>query len=113
MADTGRDDDDTGHDDDDGSTDDLADVVPVAVLQPRPFREAQPLSAFSFARLLGRKVRLRVNGFDVTGEFRGADEDEVYLRGELRWFVYPLASVTGLTVLDAPDEDDAADDDAT
>jgi len=91
--------------------DDLADVVPVPLLQPRPFSEARPLSSFSFARLMGRRVRLRVNGFDVTGEFRGADEEEVYLRGELRWFVYPLASVTGVTLLDdGPDDDDGHDD---
>jgi hypothetical protein len=91
-----------------GNDDDLGDIVPVPLLQPRPLREVQPLSAFSFSRLLGRRVRLRVNGFDVTGEFRGADEDEVYLRGELRFFVYPLASVSGLTLLDddAPREDD-------
>ena len=91
--------------------DDLADVVPVPLLQPRPFSEARPLSSVSCARLLGRRVRLRVNGFDVTGEFRGADEEEVYLRGELRWFVYPLASVTGVTLLDdGPDDDDGHDD---
>lgn len=86
--------------------DDLADVVPVPLLLPRAFTEARPLSSFSFARLMGRRVRLRVNGFDVTGEFRGADEDEVYLRGELRWFVYPLASVTGVTLLDDDREDE-------
>ena len=100
-----------GSHDDDHDDDDLSDVVPVPLLQPRPFTESRPLSAFSFARLLGRRVRLRVNGFDVTGEFRGADEDEVYLRGELRWFVYPLAVVTGVTVLDEPDDDDDDHDD--
>jgi hypothetical protein len=85
--------------------DDLGDVVPVSLLQPRPLREVQPLAAFSFSRLRGRRVRLRVNGFDVTGEFRGADEDEIYLRGELRFYVYPLASVTGLTLLDGDGDD--------
>lgn len=91
--------------------DDLDGIVPVPLLLPRPLREAQPLSAFSFARLLGRRVRLRVNGFDVTGEFRGADEDEVYLRGELRFFVYPMASVTGLTLLDDDIPRESADND--
>jgi len=58
---------------------------------------------------MGRRVRLRVNGFDVEGRFDGADEDDVYLRGELRYFVYPQSVVTGLVVLDRDDDDDDTD----
>jgi len=86
--------------------DDLADVVPTALSQRRERAEPTTLRAHSFASLMYRRVHLRVHGFDVTGEFRGADEDDVYVRGELRWFVYPIASVTSLTVLDEPDDDD-------
>ena len=60
---------------------------------------------------MGRRVVLRVGGFDVAGEFRGADEDDVYLRGELRWFVYPMSSVTGVRLVDDVDDDGNEDDD--
>ncbi len=92
--------------DDDNVDDFLAHIVPVGFATRRDRRDPQPLSAFTFRRLMGRRVRLRVNGFDVEGRFDGADEDDVYLRGELRYFVYPQSSVTGLVVLDRDDDDD-------
>jgi hypothetical protein len=110
------------NDDDDGQDDDvvvgagiddadLNDVVPVAFATPRRPKPERRLTDFSFQKLLGRRVVLRVNGFDVAGVFRGADEDDVYVRGELRWFVYPMASVTGLTVIDDDGDNDDDDDD--
>jgi hypothetical protein len=76
---------DTDDDDGDGDGDVLAHIVPVGFATRRDRRDPQPLSAFTFRRLMGRRVRLRVNGFDVEGRFDGADEDDVYLRGELRF----------------------------
>ncbi len=93
-------------DDDDDVDDDLIGVVPVALATPRTHEPERRLSEYSFHQLLGRRVVLRVNGFDVAGEFRGADENDVYLRGELRWFVYPMSSVTSVRVIDDDDDDD-------
>jgi hypothetical protein len=100
---------DNGDNDDDAF---LASIVPVGFATRCRASEPRPLSAFTFHQLKGRRVRLRVNGFDVEGRFDGADDDDVYLRGELRYCVYPMASVTGLVVLDSDDDDDDSDDDS-
>ena len=99
---------DDNNDDDDAF---LASIVPVGFATRCRTSEPRPLSAFTFHQLRGRRVRLRVNGFDVEGRFDGADDDDVYLRGALRYCVYPMASVTGLVVLDSDDSDDSDDDD--
>ena len=108
------DDENDSNDSNDDSNDDdafLASIVPVGFATRCRASEPRPLSAFTFHQLKGRRVRLRVNGFDVEGRFDGADDDDVYLRGELRYFVYPMASVTGLVVLDRPANDDDSDSD--
>jgi hypothetical protein len=101
--------DDNGDNDDNDDDAFLASIVPVGFATRRRASEPRPLSAFTFHQLKGRRVRLRVNGFDVEGRFDGADDDDVYLRGELRYFVYPMVSVTGLVVLDDDDNDDDDD----
>jgi hypothetical protein len=84
--------------DDADHVDALLDVVPAALARERPLeREAHaPLRAHSFAALLRRRVVVVANGFTYRGRLQGADEDDLYLRGELRWFVLPLSSVRSL-----------------
>ncbi len=51
---------------------------------------------------------VRSNGFTVRGRLEGVDEDDVYLRGEFRWFVLPMSTITSVR----RDPDAAADDDS-
>lgn len=89
----------------DGSDDDeLRDVVPVALGIEVPRRVRQDLPRFTFEDLKGARVRVRANGFDYRGVLVGADEHELYLRGDLRWVVLPLADVTDVR----PDEPERA-----
>ncbi len=72
----------------------------------------QPLKAWTFETLKNRLVVVRANGFVYRGRLVGADEEELYLRGELRWFVLPLSTVTAVKPdPDAPPDDDDDDDD--
>ncbi|MCC7072950.1 MAG: hypothetical protein IT383_16620 [Deltaproteobacteria bacterium] len=80
-----------GHGDDD---DGLHDVVPVPIAQTVARRVREQLPTFTLEGLKGAQVRVRANGFDYRGVLVGADEHELYLRGELRWVVLPLADVT-------------------
>lgn len=52
------------------------------------------LPAFTFESLKGETVEVRANGFSYRGVLVGADEGELYLRGEMRWVVLPLAEVS-------------------
>lgn len=52
------------------------------------------LPAFTFEALKGETVEVRANGFSYRGVLVGADEGELYLRGEMRWVVLPLADVS-------------------
>ncbi len=70
------------------------------------------LTAFSFARLRRKPVIVRTNGFNVRGMLHGVDETDLYLRGELRWFVLPLQTITSVVRdHDVSDDDDDDDDD--
>ncbi|MDP2341338.1 MAG: hypothetical protein Q8O67_10290 [Deltaproteobacteria bacterium] len=99
-----------GDDDDDGI--DL--LVPSAFSIDKPRRlepDPERLTSFSFEKLKHRAVVVIANGFIYRGRFVGADEEELYVRGEFRWWVLPLATVT--TVRrdeDADDDDDDLDD---
>jgi hypothetical protein len=59
-------------------------------------KDDAPLPAFSLDELKGADVVVRANGFIYRGVLIGADETEIYLRGETRYVVLPLASVTDL-----------------
>lgn len=78
----------------------------------RPFRAetTRALTAFCFDRLRRKQVIVRTNGFNVRGMLHGVDETDLYLRGEFRWFVLPLATITSvITDPDAVDDDDDDD----
>lgn len=83
-----------GDGDDDGDDQDLGGVVPVPVVQVVGRRVRQDAPAWTFEGLKGTRVRVRANGFEYRGVLVGADEGELYLRGELRFLVLPLADVT-------------------
>jgi hypothetical protein len=91
----------------------LADVVPVAFATrrlPQWQEHEERLRPWSFQRLRGQPVVVRANGFLYRGLLAGADEEELYLRGELRWIVLPLERVTSLVRdPDAPVDDDDPD----
>ncbi len=86
-----------------GDDDELDDVVPVPFGVAVPRREHYELSRFSLEDLKGAPVRVRANGFEYRGVLVGADEHEVYLRGEMRWVVLPLSDVTAV-IPERPDD---------
>lgn len=85
-------------------------LVPSSFSITRPLRRDDDdtrLGAFSFDRLRRQPVIVRANGFTVRGTLHGVDETDLYLRGELRWFVLPLTTITSVI----KDPDVASDDD--
>lgn len=96
-------------DDDDGNPLDV--LVPAAFAVTLPRREDEPrrTSDDPWRALRKKRVIVRSNGFTVRGRLEGVDDDDVYLRGELRWFVLPMSTVT--SVVRDPDDDDGDDDD--
>lgn len=78
-------------DDDDDA---LHDVVPVPMTEAVGRRVRQDAPAWTLDGMKGVYVRVRANGFDYRGVLVGADDGELYLRGELRVMVLPLADVT-------------------
>lgn len=104
-----NDDADDADDVDDGSIDLL---VPSRFSIARPRRDDDDsLGPFSWQRWLRRAVIVRANGFTVRGQLHGVDEESLYLRGELRWFVLPLATITSVVRDPEADADDGRDDD--
>ena len=100
----------TAGDDDD----DLVDIVPAAVarvLEPRNTAPPRVPSAHSFARLLRRRVVVVAEGITYRGVLCGADETDLYLRGELRWLVLPLEKVRSVDRDHERNDDDPDDDD--
>ena len=96
---------DAGDAGDDGGFDLL---VPASFSVTLPKRdEPARLTAHNFEQLKHRAVVVIANGFTYRGVFCGADEDDVYLKGELRWWVLPLSSVT--TVRLDPERDSDVD----
>lgn len=63
--------------------------------KPEPKR-GEDARAFHLDEMRGALVVVRANGFIYRGVLVGADENDLYLKGELRYLVLPLASVTGL-----------------
>jgi len=96
----------------DDSGDDLGDVVPTAFAVARPRRADEapgasgPPPAHTFAQLLRRPV-VDVQGFTCRGVLQGADDNDLYLRGELRFLVLPLDTVRSVRL----DAERAAEDD--
>lgn len=82
-------------------------LVPSSFAVTLPKRDDEPgrLRAHSFENLKHRAVVVIANGFTYRGVFVGADDDDVYLRGEFRWWVLPLGTVTTVR-LDAEREVD-------
>jgi hypothetical protein len=92
----------------DAGDDDLTDIVPAVVVAARPPRDLsapRAPSAPSFARLLRRHVVVVAGGITYRGLLHGADDTDLYLRGELRWFVLPLDTVRAVE----PDAERPAD----
>ncbi|MCP4498864.1 MAG: hypothetical protein GY822_02720 [Deltaproteobacteria bacterium] len=76
------------------------DVVPVAFCTTRK-KSAEPeglqtLKIYSFDDLKGKDVKMLVAGFWARGKLVGVDDENVYLRGLHRWWVYPLECVSQL-----------------
>lgn len=96
----------TGDGDDDNSAFDL--LVPAAFAVTLPRRdEEQPTTDDPWRTLRRKRVVVRSNGFAVRGRLEGVDDDDVYLRGEFRWFVLPMSTITSVVRdLDAHDDDD-------
>jgi hypothetical protein len=88
------------HDEDDDAWEGLETTVPTAFSRvvKRPVRDELP--AFSLETLKGERVVVRANGFAYEGVLIGADEGELYLRGDLRYVVLPLSTVS--SVVPAP-----------
>jgi hypothetical protein len=86
------------NDDDDDLA--LQELVPAAFSRvvKKPVRDE--LKPFTFEAYKGREVIVRSNGFTYRGVLIGADEDELYLRSEMRWIVLPLSQITDVK----PDE---------
>ena len=98
-------------DDDDDHDGGLDLIVPAGFAVTIPKRDEEPgrLRVHSFEQLKHRAVVVIANGFTYRGVFVGADEDELYLRGEFRWWVLPLGTVT--TVRIDPERDADVDND--
>ncbi len=94
---------DAAHDVDDA----FDDIVPAgfAAVVPKRF-EPERLRPHSFEALRHRAVVVRANGFVYRGVFAGCDEAELYLKGELRWWVLPLDTVTAVAIDVERDDDD-------
>jgi hypothetical protein len=91
---------------DDDVDDDLIGVIPAgfaAVVPKRGEGDPEELRPHSFEALKGEHVVVRSNGFDVRGVLVGADEGELYLRGEMRWVVLPLHTITSVRRQPPPD----------
>jgi hypothetical protein len=90
------------------STDDDEDAAPLDAV-PASFavtiapRDRAEVGRHTFESLKNEKVVVRANGFIYRGLLVGADEGELYLRGEMRWWVLPLAHVTDVAKDDARD----------
>ena len=52
---------------------------------------------YDFAALKGVAVVVRANGFTYRGVLIGADDSDLYLRGEMRYLVLPLGDVTSVS----------------
>ncbi len=81
--------------------DDIDEVVPagfaVVVERREPPGDARP---YTLEAMKGEDVVVRANGFTYRGRLIGADESDLYLRGEMRWIVLPLSSVTRVALED-------------
>jgi hypothetical protein len=55
------------------------------------------------AALRLKAVLVRANGLTYRGILLGADEDEVYLKGELRYLALPMERITSIKSADARD----------
>ena len=92
----------------DGDDDDVDLLVPAAfaVILPRRDDDAPQATDDPWRTLRRQRVVVRSNGFTVRGRLEGVDDDDVYLRGELRWFVLPMHTITSVVR-----DPDARDDD--
>lgn len=94
---------DDGKRNDDEDDDVPPDALPAGFAVTVAPRERTELARHTFESLKGEKVIVRANGFLYRGVLIGADEGELYLRGEMRWVVLPLAYVTDVVKDDAKD----------
>ncbi len=104
-----NDDDDDDKNDNNGAIDVLVPAA-FAVTLPRRDDDVRPTSNDPWRTLRRKRVVVRANGFTVRGRLEGVDDDDVYLRGELRWFVLPMSTVTSVVRDDEADDADDADD---
>jgi hypothetical protein len=71
-------------------------LVPAPFTQTVAKRERVDLKPYTLEGLKGERVLVRANGFEYRGILIGADEGELYLRGDLRYVVLPLEHVTAI-----------------
>jgi hypothetical protein len=74
--------------------------VLLAATKPKRTDDGEALPPHTFELLKGRRVDVVANGFSYQGTLVGADESDLYLKGDLRWLVLPLATVR--SVKEAP-----------
>ena len=56
-------------------------------------------------RYLRQPVEVRCLGIIYRGEFMGADEEWIYLKGETTWLTLPMEEVSSFKPLEAPEEE--------
>jgi len=56
-------------------------------------------------RYLRQPVEVRCLGIIYRGEFMGADEEWIYLKGETTWLTLPMEEVSSFKLLEEPEQE--------
>lgn len=93
------------NDDDEATELDLGNAVPLEVAQTVPKTvHSEELHAFDFEELRGSWVRVSANGYTYEGRLQGADERELYVKSQTKYWVLPLDTVGSVKPLPEPPE---------
>ena len=76
------------------------DVIPVPLVAKRPKRSEEQLEEHTFESMRGERVVVWSNGVRFGGRLVGADEDDLYLRGDTRYWALPLSNVSSVALED-------------
>lgn len=63
---------------------------------PAPKKPEEMLKGFSFEQMRFKRVEVIASGVLYRGVLIGADENDVFLKGRLRWLILPLDRVTSI-----------------